>query len=196
MKNVLIVMGHPDKTSFSARCADEYAKACVEAGASVTQLNLIDLSFDLVLRAGYAREQPLEPDLLRARDAIAAAQHVAFVFPLWWNTLPALVKGFVDRVLTPGFAFAYEKGKPLPTRLLTGRSARFITFMDAPAVWYWLRMRSPLHAAFVTGTLEFVGFSPVRSQTFYSMREKSTKAREAALETLRIAARKDVRALG
>jgi NAD(P)H dehydrogenase (quinone) len=196
MKNVLIIMGHPDKTSFSARCAEAYAKACVDAGASVTQLDLVDLSFDLVLRGGYAREQALEPDLVRARDAIVAAQHVAFVFPLWWNAPPALVKGFVDRLLTPGFAFAYEKGKPLPKRLLTGRSARFITFMDAPAVWYWLRMRSPLHAAFVTGTLEFVGFSPVRTQSFYSMREKSAQAREAALESVRKSAHKDVSALG
>jgi NAD(P)H dehydrogenase (quinone) len=192
---ILIIMGNPDLDSLAARAADAYADRASKLGADVTRIDLAQLRFDLVLRHGYREEQPLEPDLVQARDALLAADHVVFAFPLWWSSMPAVVKGFIDRVFTPGFAFAYPPGGGLPKRLLGGRSARFITTMDAPNLWYRLRMRSVLHASFVTGTLQFVGFAPVRSTTFYSMREKSARARETALARVRDCAEQDMRAL-
>lgn len=192
---ILVLMGHPDLDSFGARAAQSYTDQARALGADVTQINLVELSFDLVLRHGYRKQQPLEPDLQRARDALVDADHIAFAFPMWWSSSPALVKGFIDRVFTPGFAFAYPSGGGVPKRLLTGRSARFLTTMDAPSFWYKLRLRSPLHASFVTGTLKFVGFSPVRTTTLYGMRQLSAAAREAALEQMRRCAAQDISAL-
>lgn len=194
MHNILMLMGHPDLHSFSAQAADAYTQAARAHGATVERVNLIELSFDPVLRHGYAAEQPLEPDLVRAQQQLLAADHVVFAFPLWWSGPPALVKGFIDRVLLPDFAFKF-RGKRLPEQLLAGRSARFITSMDAISLWYRLRMRSTLHTMFVTGTLQFVGFSPVRENTFYGMRHKSKEDRSRALEAIRRAAQRDVSAL-
>ena len=187
-------MGHPDLQSFTAQAAETYAVAARAQGASVQRVNLGELDFDPVLRQGYRQEQPLEPDLERVRAQLVAADHVVFAFPVWWSAPPALVKGFIDRVFTPGFAFKYQ-GKALPKRLLGGRSARFITSMDAPGFWYRLRMRSVLHTQFVVGTLEFVGFAPVRSSTFYGMRHMPEAQRARALAEVHAAALADLRSL-
>lgn len=190
---ILILMGHPDVESFAARAADVYQRQASALGAEVTRIDLAKLHFDLVLHDGYRHEQALEPDLLRTREALVAADHIVFTFPLWWTATPALVKGFIDRVFTPGFAFSYRDGRPIG--LLRGRSARFITTMDAPSWWYQWLMRSALHTSFVVGTLQFVGLSPVRSTTFYSMREKSDDARAAALGEVERAAAADAKML-
>jgi NAD(P)H dehydrogenase (quinone) len=195
MSDITLILGHPDAQSFSGALADAYTTRAGELGATITRFDLGSLVFDPVLRHGYRSEQALEPDLSRARDALVRAQHVVFVFPLWWTSLPALMKGFVDRVFTPGFAFAYRAGSALPVKLLAGRSARFVTTMDAPGYWYALRLRRALHASFVTGTLAFVGFSPIREDTFYGMRSSDPAARARALARVRRGAERDVHAL-
>src|SRR5256885_16433644 len=72
----------------------------------------------------YRQDQPLEPDLQRAQADILWASHLAWAYPTWWGGLPALLKGFIDRIFLPGFAFKYRKGSVLWDRLLAGRTAR------------------------------------------------------------------------
>ena len=85
---------------------------------------------------GYAQIQPLEPDLLDAQASITWAQHLVWVYPIWWGGLPALLKGFLDRIFLPGFAFKYRPNSALWDRLLTGRSAELLVTMDSPP-WYY-----------------------------------------------------------
>jgi len=106
-----------------------------------------------------------------------------------------LVKGFIDRLFTPGFAFRYRKGQ-LPEKLLGGRSARFVTSMDGPNVWYTLVQRRALHTAFVSSTLGFVGFAPVRATTFYGLGRMDQRSRARALRDVERNADQDVRAIG
>jgi NAD(P)H dehydrogenase (quinone) len=183
MSRILVIDGHPDSKSLTHDLSAAY-----QAGAGqhleVARLELRELRFDPILRRGYAEPQPLEPDLQRAQAAILAAQHVAWFFPCWWNAPPALVKGFLDRVLLPGFAFRYGDSA-LPEKLLAGRSARFVTSMDSPWIWHVLVNRSALHVQFERSTLKFCGFSPVRSNTFYSARKMSAQDRERATEKMR-----------
>ncbi len=184
MSRLLVINGHPDAKSFSAELSEAYA-AAAEAHTSVARLELRELSFDLVLRHGYSQPQPLEPDLQRATEAIRAARHVAWFFPCWWNSTPALVKGFVDRVFLPGFAFRYDADKALPVKLLTGRSARLVTSMDSPWLWHKLVNRSAVNVQFERSTLGFSGFSPVKSDTFYSARKMTADAHLRARERMR-----------
>lgn len=192
MPNVLVLLGHPDPQSFNGALADAYAAAASEAGASVQLLRLVDLDFDPILRMGFRGSQPLEPDLERARRAIEAADHVVWVFPTWWASPPALVRGFVDRVFLPGWAFRYHEGAIVQEKLLRGRSARVVTTMDAPRFWYVLAYRSALHRAFVTATLDYCGFSPVATSTVYSVRNLDASAREKAIARVAEEARADV----
>ena len=70
----------------------------------VRELKLGELAFDPILHEGYEQSQVLEPDLLEAQRQIHWAEHLVFVYPVWWGGLPALLQGFFDRALQPGFA--------------------------------------------------------------------------------------------
>lgn len=154
-------------------------------------VTLSDLAFDPILRAGHSGAQPLEPDLLALRDAFEEARHVAWFFPTYWVSPPAVVRGLVDRLFLPGWAFRYEKGTALPVGLLRGRSARVVTTMDSPAFWYTLANHRAIHGSFVTGTLSFVGFGPIRTTPVYSLRDLDAKARAKVLRDMTALARRD-----
>lgn len=55
-----------------------------------------------------------------------------FFYPLWWGSVPALLKGYIDNVFVPGFAYKYHKNDPLWDKLLKGKSARIFSTCDAP----------------------------------------------------------------
>lgn len=193
MKNILVILGHSDPASFNAALANAYIESLRGLGDAVhvETLVLSDLTFDPVLRLGYREAQALEPDLVRAQSAIERAHHVAWFFPMWWAAPPALVKGFIDRTFLPGWAFGYGKNG-LPTKLLRGRSARFVTTMDSPSLWYRFFVGRPLHDAFVGATLGFVGFAPVRETTFYGVRKMAPGDRAKAIARVAKEARSDV----
>lgn len=162
-KRILVILGHPAHDSLCKALAEAYAAAAGERGHEVELLRLGELDFDPMLHEGYARIQPLEPDLEHAQAAIARAEHLVFVFPVWWGSVPALLKGFLDRVLLPGFAFRYRDGALFPEQLLKGRSADLLVTMDTPP-WYfrWIYRMPAIHQMRRT-TLEFCGIRPVRT---------------------------------
>jgi NAD(P)H dehydrogenase (quinone) len=180
----LVVFGHPTAGSLSDASAEAYSDGLRRAGATVVQLKLRELSFDLDLHFGFGDRQPLEPDLRHAQQLIEQANHVAWFFPTWWAGPPALVKGFIDRAFLPGWAFANRPGQALPDTLLKGRSSRVVTTMDSPSFWYQLWHRSALHASFVNATLRYVGFGPISSTTLYSQRTRTAAQRAAWVERL------------
>lgn len=196
MSNVLVLLGHASPTSFNARLARAYADAARSAGAHVEQIGLTDLSFDPVLRDGQTGEQKLEPDLVRVREAIERADHLAWFFPTHWASAPAIVHALVDRTFLPGWAFRYESGASktgsLPTALLAGRSARVVTTMDSPSWWYALAHHRAIHGSFVTGTLSFVGLAPIRTTTIHRVRELDEPARLRWITSMAELARADV----
>src|SRR6202043_4262808 len=79
-----------------------------------------------------------------AADAIVAADHIVLVFPLWLGTVPALVKAFLEQVIRPGVAFAYEKYGA--KKLLAGRSAHIVVTMGMPAWLYQNILLQPRHS--------------------------------------------------
>jgi putative NADPH-quinone reductase len=64
------------------------------------------------------------------------AEHLVLIFPIWWGSMPALMKGFFERIFLPGFAFEYQEKSPFPRKLLTGKTSESIVTMDTPA-WYY-----------------------------------------------------------
>jgi putative NADPH-quinone reductase len=178
---ILVVLGHPDAASFNGALATTYADAARNAGAEVETIHLADLQFDPVLHHGYRQVQPLEPDLVKAQELIRWCSHLVVVYPIWWGGPPALLKGFIDRALLPGFAFHHRPNSVLQDQLLKGRSARLICTMDAP-LWYdWLAYRRATTLTMDLVTLRYCGFSPVRIFRICSLRTTTPAQREALL---------------
>ncbi|WPU63572.1 NAD(P)H-dependent oxidoreductase [Peredibacter starrii] len=158
MKNILIVNGHPSKTSLSGKLAEAYYEESNKAGFKVEIIHLGDLEFDPVLHEGYRVIQELEPALIEAQAQIKSAHHIVFVTPVWWGSIPALFKGFIDRTFLPGFAFKYRKGSSLWDKLLAGKSARLIILSDGPTWWNKFVYKDPAVNMLKKSTLEFSGF--------------------------------------
>lgn len=161
-KRILLIQGHPAPDSYCQALASRYASAARADGHELRELTLAQLVFDPLLHQGYRGEQPLEADLLAAQADILWAEHLVFVYPIWWGSVPALLKGFLDRVLLPGFAFRYHKGKAFPEGLLKGRSADLLVSMDTPPWYFRWFYRQPGIWQMKTTTLEFCGVRPVR----------------------------------
>lgn len=171
----LVIDGHPNPDSLTAALARAYADAHPDADL----LTVRDLDIDLVLHRGQRGEQPLEPDLVAAAARIAAADHVVVATPLWWESTPALLKGFLDRVLQAGWAYRYRGN--LPQGLLAGRSARVLLTSDSPGWYLTLVRRNAGLRALRRGTLAFVGMRPVRVTRFTSVRTTGAADRAAWL---------------
>ena len=189
-KRILLILGHPSTTSFCAALAERYAQSALDAGHEVRQLRLGEMVFDPVLRDGYQQIQALEDDLNAAQSDILWAEHLTLVYPIWWGGIPALLKGFFDRVLLPGFAFKYRKGKAFPDKLLNGRTAHLLVTMDTPPWYYRLIYRMPgLHEVRKT-TLQFCGIKPLRTLTFGPVLGSTDQQRRSWLQQAQAIARR------
>lgn len=189
-KRILVILGHPSSDSFCGAASAAYCEAARQAGHEVRLLQLGTLAFDPVLHHGYQQIQALEPHLLQAREAILWAEHLCFVYPIWWGGVPALLKGFIDRVFLPGFAFKYRPGKAFPEQLLKGRSAQMLVTMDTPPWYFRWVYRMPGLQQMRKTTLEFCGIKPVRTIAFGPVLGSTDKQRAAWLRQVRAAAGK------
>ncbi|URJ44349.1 NAD(P)H-dependent oxidoreductase [Paenibacillus polymyxa] len=176
-KKILVIQGNPVAGSYGEALAQSYVKGAKAGGAEVRLLQLSELDFNPNLLGGYRNKLPLEPDLIQAQESIKWAEHLVFVFPIWWGSLPALMKGFIDRTFMPGFAFKYQKGKPLPDKLLKGRTARLITTMDGPHWYYRFFQGQPVHRMMKDSTLHLCGVKPVHSTAIDLMNKLSDQQR-------------------
>jgi NAD(P)H dehydrogenase (quinone) len=141
MKNILVINGNParERITLSSALANAYSEGAKEAGHAVRQVNLAELAFDPILHEGYAKDQPLEPDLKSLREEMVKADHWVLVFPLWFSLPPALVKGFIERTLTRGFAFDYDGPYPVALPTLKEKTISIFITCGAPSfVYRWL----------------------------------------------------------
>jgi 1,4-dihydroxy-2-naphthoate polyprenyltransferase len=180
--NVLVILGHPRTDSLCGALADAYCEGARAAGVDLKRVDLSTLAFDPHVHTPSPNQQPLEGDLLAARSLVEWADHLVFVYPTWWGTMPALLKGFLDRVISPGFAFRTCEGGTGYEGLLQGRSAQLITTMDTPPLIHRLLYRQPGRNAMARATLGFCGIRPVRSLMFGSVRFSDQARREAWLQ--------------
>lgn len=185
MKKILIIQGHPDKESYCHALAKAYKTGALHSGAEIEEIRVSELVFNPNLEFGYRQRTMLEPDLEDARQKILWAEHLVIIHPLWWGGVPALMKGFFDRVLLPGFAFKKRENSVWWDKLLKGRTARIICTMDQPAWYYWLYNKAPGYRALKRMTLEFCGISPVGVTSIGPIRLSKATFREKKLDEIR-----------
>ena len=162
IKKILVINGHPNKDAFNFGITTAYKKGAENSEAEVREIIIADLKFNPNLQFGYQKRNELEPDLKEAWEKIKWADHLVWVHPVWWGGLPAISKGFIDRLFLPGFAFQYKENSVWWNKLLKGKTAHIITTIDQPSWYYWLVYGRPSVNQLKKSTLEFCGVKPVK----------------------------------
>ncbi|HVI47736.1 MAG TPA: NAD(P)H-dependent oxidoreductase [Chitinophaga sp.] len=190
MKKILIINGHPDRDRYNNALQEAYKDGALETGAIIDKVMLSDLQFDPNLRYGYRKRMELEPDLLQAWEKIQAAQHIVWVFPLWWGFTPAVLKGFIDRLFLPGLAFRYKADGIYTEKLLRGRTAHIICTMDSPVWYYKLGFRETGIRTFRTQILSYCGIKTTTTTYIAPLNQLKEQQRNKHLEKIKALGRK------
>ena len=191
--HAVVLCAHPDGESFNTALADAWIEGARSRGATVERIELASLDFDPLRIGSHRKETALEPDLLRAQEAIARAAHVVVAFPVFWGSTPAVLQGFFDRAFLPGWAFAYVDHKPIGG--LSGRTGRMLVTMDAPTWYDTLVYHRSARRQVSVATLRFCGITPVRTSAFGSIGTSTAALREKMLAQARAAGVADGSAL-
>jgi NAD(P)H dehydrogenase (quinone) len=186
---ILVINGHPRRDSFTGAVAESFAFGVRDMGSEVQILHLADLVFDPILHEGYRIVMPLEADLLRAQELIRACTKLVICYPQWWGSGPAILKGFIDRVFLPGFAFKYHENSALWDKLLKGRSAELWLLSDSPRIWFIIKYWNSPIKWLKTATLDFCGFHPVKVRIVDRVRFLTNDQRKKVLLRARKAGR-------
>lgn len=163
-RKILILQGHPDasRRHLGHRLAEAYATGASAAGHELRTIEIATLDFPLLRSQEEWERGELPQALHEPQAAIAWADHLVLCFPLWLGDMPAVMKGFLEQVARPGFAFKREAGNPFGRKGLTGRSARVIVTMGMPAFVYRFFFAAHSVKSLERNILGFVGIAPVR----------------------------------
>lgn len=186
MKKILIINAHPNADSFNFALFEAYKKGAIAAGAEVKEIIIKDLKFNPNLQFGYQKRTELEPDLLEAWDKIQWANHLVWIHPVWWGGLPAISKGFVDRLFLPGFAFKYRDNSVWWDKLIAGKTAHIITTLDQPSWYYRLAFGRPSVNQLKKSILEFCGVKPVKVTYVGPIRNSELTTRNKYLDKIEL----------
>ncbi|MFT8358415.1 NAD(P)H-dependent oxidoreductase [Bifidobacterium aquikefiri] len=147
-KHILAILGHPDAESFNHAIFESYISGLPQE-YEVRKLELGSLRFDPVLRFGYHKRMAADPVIKQSQDLLTWADHIVLVFPCWWTGMPSLLKGWFDRVLTPGFAYNEDNSSLMSLGMrtkkhLAGRTATIIATYHGPSWYFTLNGFSPV----------------------------------------------------
>ncbi len=178
----LIITAQPSSKGFVHSIASQYEGTKKTKGDECEILNLYDeenilpfLSFENI------REIELPENVKQMQEKISSADELVFIFPLWWGSMPAILKNFFDTVFSSGFAFEYSDGKPTP--FLTDKTAKVIITHDAPK-WLYFFMGFPVKSLLKKMILGFCGITTTDFITYGSISFLEESKKNKILENI------------
>jgi putative NADPH-quinone reductase len=185
-RRILLLQGHPDSgaSHFGHALEEAYAQGAAGAGHEIRRTDVASLEFPLLRSQSEWQHGSLPEGLREAQTAIGWAEHIVIFFPLWLGGMPALLKGFLEQVARPGFAFRGQGANPFTQKALGGRSARVVVTMGMPSLVYRWYFRAHSVKALERNILGFVGISPIRETLIGSVEAIDAGARSKWLARL------------
>lgn len=179
MKNILIINGHHKKESFSSALVDAYKNGALKSNAEVRQINMSETNFQFI-ESNFENDK-LTTQIKKAQESILWADHIVWVYPIWWYGTPSKLQSFIENVFVGGFAFEYHKNKKSKyvtwDKLLKGKTTRIISTMDAPPWYFKLIFKDPNYKR-MKATLNFCGINAIKTLYFGSVKGSDVKTRE------------------
>jgi len=162
---IAVVFNHPYEGSFCNAVLEATLAGIRRAGHEADLLHLDRDGFDPVMRAGdlkgFREGKPVDPKVLEYRDRLEQADHLVLIFPIWWELMPAMTKGFIDKVIFPGVAYDYDTSGKWPRMVKRWNKLKgitLITTMNTPSFFYRLIFGNAIKKALFTGTFWKMGY--------------------------------------
>ena len=160
----LIVFNHPYEGSYCSSILSSVVSGLAKGEHSIDIINLDKDKFDPVMTSEYLNNYRKgtinDPAVIRYQERIKNAEYIIFIFPIWWEAMPAMMKGWIDKVITKGFAYDVDKTKAVPrfySLLNHLKGVTLITTMDAPGIVYKLVFGNAIKRILLTGTFRKIG---------------------------------------
>ncbi|TYO95052.1 NAD(P)H-dependent oxidoreductase [Desulfallas thermosapovorans] len=185
--NALVIYCHPNPKSFNAAILDVVKQELEQKGAKIKVKDLYAMNWNPVLSAAdfqkfLAGEKP--EDIAREQADVVWADVLVLISPIWWFSIPAMLKGYIDRVMSQGFAYEYTPTGP--RGLLTGKRAAVITTSGADEnTANQTGMMKALNTSFIHGTFTFCGFADAKHINCYAVPMVSDEERKQMLSAVR-----------
>jgi putative NADPH-quinone reductase len=168
--NVSIILAHPNPGSFNHAIADATAETLAEAGHKVALHDLYEEGFPALLSADeLQKDASLEPEIAEHCEEIVDADGIVIVHPNWWGTPPAILKGWIDRVLRMGVAYRFvanDKGEGVPFGLLKAKAAIVFNTANTPDEREREAFGDPLELIWKKCVFDLCGVKKVHRRTF------------------------------
>ena len=187
----LVVFNHPHDGSFCNAILDAVQQGLKESGQTSGLIHLDHDGFDPVMRAkdlkafalagkGFPEAlDDVDPLVKKYKTKLEQAEHLVLIFPIWWMNMPAMMKGFIDKVIFP--AIAYDmKGGMLKSRLPI-KKVTVISTMNTPAEIYREYFNNALEGSLINGTFKKIGIEDVRWISLNEVRQASDELRKSWL---------------
>lgn len=161
---VVIVFNHPYSGSFCHAILNAVTKGLQQAQHDVVLIHLDNDGFNPIMTAAdlkaFRDKSPVDSKVIEYKETLEKAEHLIFIFPIWWELMPALMKGFIDKVIFPGVAYDYTnesntRMKPLWTKV---KGVTLITTMNTPKILYFTLFGNAIKRAFMFGTFWKLGY--------------------------------------
>lgn len=191
----LIVYSHPYEGSFCNAVLKAVRNGLKKGGHTCKVINLDKDNFDPVMRPKDLKAfaqlgrgidaalLDLDPRVLRYKKKLEWAEQIVMIFPIWWMTMPAMMKGFVDKVIFPGVAYEMDEGR-LRSRLDSLKQVTVISTMNTPADIYRDRFGNSLEGSLIKGTFNQIGIHEARWISFNMVKQVGAEVREQWLQEL------------
>jgi NAD(P)H dehydrogenase (quinone) len=187
--NISIILAHPNPGSFNHAIADTASEAARAAGHTVNLHDLCQEQFPpLVSAAELQKDARLEPLVARHCKEIAQAGGIIIVHPNWWGMPPAILKGWIDRVLRPEVAYRFvegDKGEGVPVGLLKARAAIVFNTANTPDLREREVFGDPLETIWKNCVFDLCGVKNVYRRTFTVVITSTPEQRAAWLVEVR-----------
>jgi putative NADPH-quinone reductase len=187
-RRIVIVQGHPDPGGgrYGHALAHAYAAGATGAGHDVEVIPVAELDFPLLRsKADFDGGAPPEA-IVACQQAILRADHLVIIHPLWLGSMPALLKGFLEQVFRPGFAFGRPDTPGRPgVKLLKGKSARVIVTMGMPGFAYRWFYGAHAVKSLERNILAFTGFGPIQRTLIGMVEARDDTGRRKRLAEVR-----------
>jgi putative NADPH-quinone reductase len=167
---ILVLLGHPESGSFNHSLAETVVATLERGGHNVVFHDLQAEGFDPMMTAAeIPTDAPLEPEIARHCEELAAAEGIVVVHPNWWGQLPAILKGWIDRVVRPGVAYRFlegDSGEGIPEGLLKVKTAIVLNTSNTELERELEAFGDPLEGLWARCVFGLCGVEDVRRRNF------------------------------